>query len=338
MENMVKDKFNRPFRDLRVSVTDRCNFRCTYCMPAEIYGERYKFIPKAQLLTFEEIARITRILVRLGAVKVRLTGGEPLVRNQIERLVAKLSKIQGIQDLTMTTNGYMLVEKIKALKDSGLNRVSISLDTLDDEIFKRMNGRGFGVKNVLAGIDAAARCGLAPIKINAVVQRGVNDHTIVDLARYFKERGHIVRFIEYMDVGTRNGWKLNHVVPADEIVAAIDAEMPLEPMENRYRGEVALRFRYRDGGGEIGIIASVTKPFCGDCTRLRLSPEGGLYTCLFASVGTDLRNPMRKGATDRELEDTIQGVWSAREDRYSEERASMTEPRRRKVEMYHIGG
>ena len=335
---MVTDKFNRPFRDLRVSVTDRCNFRCTYCMPAEIYGERYEFIPKAQLLTFEEITRLTRIMVELGAVKVRLTGGEPLVRNQIENLVAMLSEIQGVQDLTMTTNAYLLPQKAQALKDAGLQRVSISLDTLNDEIFKHMNGRGFGTEKVLAGIEAAERAGLVPIKINSVVQRGVNDHTIVDLARYFKERGHIVRFIEYMDVGTRNGWRLDHVVSADEIVALIDAEMPLEPIDSSYRGEVALRYRYRDGGGEIGIIASVTKPFCGDCTRLRLSPEGGIYTCLFAGVGTDLRGPMRDGATDEELEAIVRGTWGVREDRYSEERASMTEPRRQKVEMYHIGG
>ena len=335
---MITDKFNRPFRDLRVSVTDRCNFRCTYCMPAEIYGERYEFIPRAQLLTFEEITRLTRILVDLGAVKVRLTGGEPLVRNQIENLVAMLSEIQGIQDLTMTTNAYLLPQKAQVLKDAGLQRVSISLDTLDDEIFKRMNGRGFGTEKVLAGIEAAEGAGLVPIKINSVVQRGVNDHTIVDLARYFKERGHIVRFIEYMDVGTRNGWRLDHVVSADEIVAKIDAEMPMEPIESSYRGEVALRYRYRDGGGEIGIITSVTKPFCGDCTRLRLSPEGGIYTCLFAGVGTDLRGPMRDGATFKELEAIVRGTWGVREDRYSEERASMTKPRRDKVEMYHIGG
>ena len=335
---MITDKLNRPFRDLRISVTDRCNFRCTYCMPAEIYGERYEFIPRAQMLTFEEITRLTRVMVDLGAVKIRLTGGEPLVRNQIENLVAMLSEIQEIKDLTMTTNAYLLPQKAQVLKDAGLQRVSISLDTLDDEIFRHMNGRGFGTENVLAGIEAAERAGLVPIKINSVVQRGVNDHTIVDLARYFKERGHIVRFIEYMDVGTRNGWRLDHVVSADEIVAIIDAEMPLEPIESSYRGEVALRYRYRDGGGEIGIIASVTKPFCGDCTRLRLSPEGSIYTCLFASVGTDLRGPMREGVTDEELEANVRRTWGIREDRYSEERASMTEPRRQKVEMYHIGG
>ena len=307
-------------------------------MPAEIYGERYEFLPKADLLTFEEITRLTRIMVGLGAVKVRLTGGEPMVRNELEVLVAQLSRLQGIEDLTLTTNAYLLPQKAQALRDAGLHRVSVSLDTLDDEVFGRMNGRGFTTSKVLEGIEAANRVGLRPIKINAVVQRGVNDHTIVDLARYFKERGHIVRFIEYMDVGTRNGWRLDEVVSAEEIVAMIDAEMPLEPIESSYRGEVALRYRYRDGGGEIGIIASVTKPFCGDCTRLRLSPEGSIVTCLFASRSVDLRGPLRAGASDRELGALIKGTWAAREDRYSEERASLTEPVRDKVEMYQIGG
>ena len=338
MTSMITDKFERPFRDLRISVTDRCNFRCTYCMPAETYGERYEFIPKTELLTFEEITRLTRIFVGLGAVKVRLTGGEPLVRNELEKLVAQLSRIEGVNDLTLTTNGYLLPQKAQVLKDAGLQRVTISLDTLDDEVFRRMNGRGFGTHKVLEGIAAAERVGFHPIKINAVVQRGANDHAIVDLARYFKERGHILRFIEYMDVGNRNGWKLDQVVSAEEIVAMIDAEMPLEPVEGNYRGEVALRYRYRDGGGEIGIIASVTKPFCGDCTRLRLSPEGKVYTCLFASVGTDFRGPLRRGASDQELEALFTGVWRRRDDRYSEERAALTEPLRDKVEMYHIGG
>ena len=335
---MITDKFNRPFRDLRISVTDRCNFRCTYCMPAEIYGERYEFLPKEDLLSFEEITRLAKILTGMGGVKVRLTGGEPLVRNEIEKLVAMLSGLQQIGDLTMTTNAYLLPQKAGGLRDAGLQRLTVSLDTLDDDIFKRMNGRGFGTDKVLEGIAAAEEAGFSPIKINSVVQRGVNDHTIVDLAAYFKERGHIVRFIEYMDVGNLNGWKLDHVVPADEIVSRIDAAMPLEPVESSYRGEVALRYRYRDGGGEVGIIASVTRPFCGDCTRLRLSPEGRIYTCLFAGVGTDLRGPMRDGATDDELAAIIGGTWAARTDRYSEERASMTEPVQKKVEMYHIGG
>ena len=335
---MINDVFQRPFRDLRISVTDRCNFRCSYCMPAEIYGERYQFLPRAELLTFEEITRLTAVMVRLGAMKVRLTGGEPLVRSEVETLVAMLSPLDGVHDLTMTTNGYLLPQKAQALKDAGLQRVTVSLDTLDDEVFGRMNGLGLGVQKVLAGIEAAQRVGLAPIKINSVVQRGVNDHTIVDLARHFREWGHTVRFIEYMDVGNRNRWELDQVVSADEIVAMIDAEMPLEPVESSYRGEVALRYRYKDGGGEIGIIASVTKPFCGDCTRMRLSPEGQIYTCLFASVGTDLRGPMRSGAGDDEIEAILRRMWGNRIDRYSEERAAMTGPPPRKVEMYHIGG
>ncbi|MCI0441280.1 MAG: GTP 3',8-cyclase MoaA [Chloroflexi bacterium] len=336
----ILDRFNRPFRDIRISVTDRCNFRCTYCMPAEIYGERYEFLPKDQLLSFEEIARLTRITVRLGAAKVRLTGGEPLVRNQIEKLVAMLAEVEGIEDLTMTTNGYLLPQKAKALKDAGLHRVTVSLDTLDDEIFRKMNGRGFGTERVLEGIETADRVGLHPIKINAVVQRGVNDHTLVELARFCKERGYIARFIEYMDVGNLNGWRLDHVVPAAEVVERINAELPCEPAEANYRGEVANRYRYKDGSGEFGVIASVTQPFCGDCTRLRLSSEGRIYTCLFGSVGTDLRGPMRGGASDEDIEAILRNTWGRRTDRYSEIRTSMTEETRarRKVEMYHIGG
>lgn len=337
----VADKFRRPLRDLRISVTDRCNFRCTYCMPAEIFGERYQFLPKADLLTFEEIARLTRIFAALGVVKARITGGEPLVRSEIEKLVALLALIRGVEDLTMTTNAYLLPQKAAALRSAGLHRLTVSLDTLDDAVFRQMNGRGFGVRRVLDGIAAAENAGFSPVKVNAVVQKGINDHTIVDLARYFRDRGHIVRFIEYMDVGNLNGWRLDEVVPADEIVARIDAEMPLQPAGANYRGEVANRYRYADGSGEIGIIASVTQPFCGDCTRLRLSPEGALFTCLFGANGTDLRTPMRDGATDAQLADVIRGVWSVRADRYSEQRASLTDElraRRKKVEMYHIGG
>ena len=338
---LVTDKFRRPLRDLRISVTDRCNFRCTYCMPAEIFGERYQFLPKADLLTFEEIARLTRIFAALGVVKARLTGGEPLVRSEIEKLVALLAPIPGIADLTMTTNAYLLPQKAAALRSAGLHRLTVSLDTLDDAIFRQMNGRNFGVQRVLDGIAAAENAGFSPIKINAVVQKGVNDHTIVDLARYFRDRGHIVRFIEYMDVGNLNGWRLDEVVPADEIVARIDAHMPLQPADANYPGEVANRYRYADGSGEIGVIASVTQPFCGACTRLRLSPEGALFTCLFGTNGTDLRTPMRDGATDAQLAAIIRGVWSVRADRYSEQRASLTDElrsRRKKVEMYHIGG
>lgn len=337
---MIHDSFGRALRDLRISVTDRCNFRCTYCMPADIFGENYKFLPRAEILTFEEITRLARLLVGMGVVKVRLTGGEPLVREDIENLVALLRAVEGVQDLTMTTNGYLLPQKAAALKQAGLQRITVSLDSLDDAVFRRMNGSRSGVQKVLDGIAAAEQAGLSPIKINAVVQRGVNDHTIVDLARWAKERGYILRFIEYMDVGTLNDWRLEQVVTAKEIVARIHAEMPLEPVERNYRGEVAARFRYRDGGGEIGLIASVTMPFCGDCTRLRLSPEGRLYTCLFATEGTDLRAPLRAGAGDADLEQIIRDMWAARRDRYSEERAELTETARRrsKIEMYHIGG
>lgn len=333
------DRFRRPLRDLRVSVTDRCNFRCPYCMPAEIYGERYRFLPRESLLTFEEITRLVRVMARLGVVKARITGGEPLVRAEVDTLIAMLSRVEGIEDLTMTTNAYLLPQFAEKLKAAGLNRITISLDSLDDEVFKRMNGRGFGTERVLEGIAAAESAGFRPVKINAVVQRGVNDHTIVELARFAKERGHIARFIEYMDVGTLNGWKMDDVVSADEIIAKIGAEMPLEPADANYRGEVARRYRFADGDGEIGVIASVTKPFCGDCARARLSPEGELVTCLFASSGTDLRTPLRDGADDDELEAIIRGIWGARDDRYSEIRTLFTEDApRRKVEMYHIGG
>jgi len=333
----IIDRFQRPFRDLRISVTDRCNFRCTYCMPAEVFGERYHFLPKQQLLTFEEIARVAHLLARLGARKIRLTGGEPLVRQEVERLVAQLATIDDIDDLAMTTNAYLLPQKAAALKEAGLKRVTVSLDSLDDAVFRRMNGDRSGVDRVLEGLAAAEDAGLTPIKINTVVQRGVNDHTILDLARFCRERGYIVRFIEYMDVGTMNGWRREEVVPAAEILALIDGEMPLEAVPSNYHGEVAVRYRYRDGGGEIGVVASVTQPFCGSCTRLRLSPEGRLYTCLFGTKGTDLREPLRSGASDDDILALVTGVWTGREDRYSEIRASNTLGGD-KVEMYHIGG
>jgi len=309
-------------------------------MPAEVFGASYKFLPKEELLSFEEITRLARIFVGLGVAKLRLTGGEPLLRNNLPGLVAMLSGIQGAGDLTLTTNGYLLAQMAQQLKDAGLQRITVSLDTLDEEIFKTMNGRGFGAERVLQGIRQAEAVGLAPLKINAVVQRGVNDHTVVDLARYFKGTGHIVRFIEYMDVGNLNGWKWDQVVSAEEIVQRIDAALPLEPLKSSYRGEVALRYRYRDGGGEIGVIASVTKPFCGDCTRSRLSTDGKIYTCLFASRGVSLRDPMRAGASDEELRDLIAGIWNRRVDRYSEERTELAplENASRKVEMYQIGG
>ncbi len=341
MNMTLHDKFNRPLRDLRISVTDRCNFRCPYCMPADIFGERYQFLPKPQLLTFEEIARLTRIIVRLGAVKLRLTGGEPLLRQDIEQLLTMLSGIDGVEDLAMTTNAYLLPQKIAALKAAGLKRLTISLDTLDDEIFRLMNGGRSGIDKVLAGIAAAEAAGYRPLKINAVVQRGINDHTLVDLARFFKERGHILRFIEYMDVGNRNGWKMDEVVSAAEIVELINAELPLEPVAGNYFGEVARRYRYADGDGEIGLISSVTQPFCGSCTRMRLSPEGQIFTCLFATEGKSLRDPLRAGASDDELEAIIRATWGDRIDRYSEVRSSLTDDirdQRKKVEMYHIGG
>ena len=338
--NVTLDKFGRPMGDLRISVTDRCNFRCPYCMPAELFGESYKFLPKEEILRFEEITRLTRIFVDLGVRKIRITGGEPLLRNDLPKLVEMLSAIEGVEDLTLTTNGYLLAQQAQQLKDAGLNRITVSLDSLDEEIFKKMNGRGFVPHRVLRGIEKAAEVGLSPIKINAVVQKGVNDHTIVELARYFKGTGHIVRFIEYMDVGNRNGWKWDEVVPATGIIQRIDEEMPLEPLESGYRGEVAMRHRYRDGEGEIGVIASVTEPFCGDCTRSRLSTDGMLFTCLFASKGTGLRDPMRSGASDDELRNLIARVWGNRVDRYSEERTQLAANQNapKKIEMYQIGG
>jgi len=337
---MLTDKFGRPMRDLRISVTDRCNFRCPYCMPAEIYGEAYEFLPRADILTFEELTRLVGFFAELGIEKLRVTGGEPLLRNDLPKLLDMLNAIEGIDDLTLTTNGYLLSQFAQQLKDAGLDRITISLDSLDDEVFKAMNGRGFTTERVLGAIETASEVGLSPIKINCVVQKGVNDHTIVDLARHFQGTGHIVRYIEYMDVGNRNGWRSEHVVPADEIIARIDAEMPLEPTESNYQGEVATRYRYKDGSGEIGIIASVTKPFCGNCTRVRLSTNGKIFTCLFAGEGLSLMDPMRAGATDDDLRGLITGIWTVRSDRYSEERAAnpTEQVAPRKIEMYQIGG
>lgn len=334
---MLTDQYNRPLRDLRISVTDRCNFRCTYCMPAEIFHERFEFLAKQKLLTFEEIERVTRLIVQSGAVKLRLTGGEPLVRQDIEKLIGMLAQIDGVEDIAMTTNAVLLDRKAQIIANAGLQRITVSLDSLDEEVFQHMNGGRATVADVLKGIEAAKRAGLTPIKINTVVQRGVNDHTIVELAQYCKDHGYILRFIEYMDVGTMNGWRLDDVVPAKEIAERVDAVLPLEPIERNYKGETALRYRYRDGAGEIGIIASVTKPFCGACSRMRLSPEGELFTCLFATTGTDIKTPLRAGATDEELKQIISGTWKKRTDRYSEERSAMTKPRD-KVEMYYIGG
>ena len=338
----VTDKFGRRVRDLRISVTDRCNFRCPYCMPAEVYGEKYEFLPRPHILSFEEIERLTRLFVRIGVSKVRITGGEPLVRANLPDLVSKLCVIDGINDVALTTNGYLLENNAQQLKDAGLNRLTVSLDSIDPDVFKEMSGRTQGPTNTLAGIKTAASLGFKQIKINVVVQRGVNEHTLVDTARYFKGTGAIVRFIEFMDVGTKNGWELSQVVPSDEVIQTINTEFPLEPIEPNYKGEVASRYRYVDGSGEIGVISSVSKPFCGDCTRARLSTDGKLITCLFASGGTDLKTPMRSGATDAELAAIITKVWTGRNDRYSELRSNDTEFENdsddSKVEMYYIGG
>jgi cyclic pyranopterin phosphate synthase len=337
---MLADSFGRPLRDLRISVTDRCNFRCPFCMPGDVFGEEYHFIPRAEVLTFEEIVRLGRVFSKLGVRKIRLTGGEPLLRKELEVLVADLAGLKGIEDIALTTNGLLLAEKATALKKAGLHRVTVSLHSIDADIFGKMNGRGFSTKRVLEGIEKAQEVGLTPIKINVVVQRGVNEHTIVELARYFRERGHIVRFIEYMDVGNLNGWRMEHVVSADEIVRTINAEMPLEPLERNYQSEVSLRYRYKDGSGEIGVIASVTEPFCGDCSRIRLSAEGKIYTCLFANSGHDLRGPLRSGASDEQLEGTIRAIWAVRSDRYSQLRTTQTslEGQIKKVEMFEVGG
>ena len=330
------DTLGRPIRDLRISVTDRCNFRCVYCMPKEVFGRDYQFLERRELLSFEEIERLARAFVRHGVEKIRLTGGEPLVRRDLERLVAMLAQIDGL-DLTLTTNGSLLPQKAQALRDAGLDRVSVSLDLLDDEVFRAMNDVDFPAARVLEGIEAAAAAGLAPVKVNMVVKRGVNESSVVPMARHFRGTGHILRFIEYMDVGSTNGWRMDDVVPAAEILSAIDAELPLEPAEPNYRGEVAKRWRYRDGSGEIGIISSVTQPFCGNCTRARLSAEGRLFTCLFAVRGHDLRAVLRSGASDEKLDEAIAGLWRARGDRYSELRTAETAARP-KVEMSYIGG
>ncbi len=330
------DRLGRPLRDLRISVTDRCNFRCVYCMPKEVFGNDYQFLERKEILTFEEIARVSRIFKGLGAEKIRLTGGEPLVRRNLEQLIVLLSAIPGL-DLTLTTNGSLLERKAEALKKAGLNRITVSLDALDDPTFKRMNDVDFPVAKVLAGIEAAAAAGLTPVKINMVVKRGMNEASILPMARHFHASGHILRFIEYMDVGHTNGWRMDDVVTAKEIVSMISREMPLEPADSNYKGEVAQRWRYRDGGGEIGVIASVTQAFCRDCTRIRLSTEGKLFTCLFATAGHDLRALLRGGASDAEIRDTVAAIWTKRTDRYSEIRTSQT-AKLEKIEMSYIGG
>ncbi|MGD8330397.1 MAG: GTP 3',8-cyclase MoaA [Acidobacteriota bacterium] len=335
MSDPVRDQSSRPLRELRVSVTDRCNFRCGYCMPREVFGEGYEFLPRRAILRFEEIQRVVRIFVELGVRKVRVTGGEPLLRHDLPQLVAMLAEIEGIE-LALTTNGALLPKYARELADAGMHRVTVSLDSLDDAVFRRMNDADFPVARVLEGIAAAEAAGMAPIKVNCMVQRGVNDHTLVELARHFKSTGHVVRFIEFMDVGTTNEWHAEDVVSGAEIVERITAEFPADPVEPAYRGEVAKRWRYRDGSGEFGVITSVTRPFCGDCTRARLSAEGVVYTCLFAHQGTDLRETLRGGHSDDRLREVISGLWTARTDRYSELRAAGKTPP--KIEMSYIGG
>jgi len=330
------DTRGRPLRDLRISVTDRCNFRCTYCMPKEVYGRDFQFLERSQLLSFDEIYRLVKIFRGHGIEKVRITGGEPLVRRQLEKLIALLAQEPDL-DITLTTNASLLKQKAQALKDAGLQRVTVSLDSLDDAVFRSMNDVDFPVAKVLEGIEEADRVGLQPLKVNMVVKRGTNDQDALDMARHFKGSGHILRFIEFMDVGHTNGWKMQYVVPSRELVARINAEFPIEPLDPNYIGEVAERWRYKDGSGEIGFISSVTQAFCKDCTRLRLSAEGSIYTCLFATEGTDLRGLLRTGATDGEIGDAIAGVWRVRADHYSEIRTGET-AKLRKVEMSYIGG
>jgi cyclic pyranopterin phosphate synthase len=331
----LRDVFGRPLETLRISVTDRCNFRCVYCMPKEVFGRDYAFLERRQLLTFEEIARVAAVFAGLGVRTVRVTGGEPLVRRNVEHLVELLAAIPGLE-LALTTNGALLPEKAEALVRAGLDRVTVSLDSVDDATFRALNDVDFPVARVLEGIDAASAAGLR-VKVNAVVKRGANDDGIVPLAGHFRGTGHVLRFIEYMDVGHSNGWRLDDVVPAEEIVRRIDEVWPLEPLAPARADETARRWRYRDGAGEIGVIASVTQPFCGGCSRARLSAEGQLYTCLFAVCGQDLRAPLREGASDEELRELIRGVWSRRVDRYSELRTAETAALP-KVEMSYIGG
>lgn len=335
---MVRDTHGRPLHDLRISVTDRCNFRCTYCMPKEVFGRDFAFLPRAELLTFEEIARIARAFVRHGVTKIRLTGGEPLLRRDLVHLIELLARIDGLDDLALTTNGSLLTRDVaRSLKAAGLHRVTVSLDSLDDAVFRAMNDVDFPVARVLDAIDAAAEAGLTPVKVDVVVKRGMNDAGIADLARHFRGTGHILRFIEYMDVGNSNGWRLDEVVPGREILATLSSQWPLVPIDSDYYGEVAERWRYADGGGEVGIITSVTQPFCSTCTRARLAANGQFYPCLFASHGYDLRALLRGGATDDALADVVANLWRTRTDRYSDIRSAATAGLP-KVEMSYIGG
>src|SRR5712691_1502811 len=337
----LADTLARPLRDLRISVTDGWQFGCTYCMPREVFGRDFEFLPREQLLTFEELTRLAQVFVGLGVRKLRLTGGEPLLRRDLEKLVSMLARIDGIQDIALTTNGALLAGKAQVLTAAGLRRVTVSLDSLDDAVFMALNDAGFPVARVLDAIAAAAGAGLAPVKVNMVVRRGVNQESILPMAAHFRGSGHVLRFIEFMDVGTTNGWRLEEVVPAAEIISLIGGQWPLEAVVPAYPGEVASRYRYLDGAGEIGVIASVTQPFCRGCTRARLSADGKLYTCLFAGTGHDLRGPLRAGASDQALREQVAAIWTRRTDRYSEQRTrqtSRTQQQKPKVEMSHIGG
>jgi cyclic pyranopterin phosphate synthase len=339
------DQLGRPLRDLRISVTDRCNLRCSYCMPREVFGPGFAFLERRELLSFEEITRLARVLTAEGVVKIRLTGGEPLLRRGLERLVEMLAGIEGIADIALTTNGLLLAAKARALSDAGLNRVTVSLDALDRHTLSSMSDAPVSPERILEGIDAAAHAGLQPVKVNMVVRRGLNEHCVPAMAERFRRSGHVLRFIEYMDVGSSNGWRAQEVVPASEILAVIDERWPLRELPPVGEGEVASRYRYRDGAGEIGLVHSISKPFCGSCTRLRLSADGKLYTCLFATEGHDVRALLRGGAEDAELDQRLRELWSARADRYSAERAEGARRRpaagtsgMRRIEMSYIGG
>jgi len=337
----IADSLQRPLRDLRISVTDRCNLRCTYCMPRRVFGERHGFLPRGDLLGFEEIGRIAGLFVRLGVRKIRLTGGEPLLRSGIEHLVESLARLETGEgasvEVALTTNAVLLAQKAQALRDAGLARVTASLDGLSEQTFRRMSDSDISVRTVLDGIAAAQRAGLAP-KVNMVVKRGANDHEVIPMAEHFRHSGVILRFIEYMDAGNSNGWRMDEVVPSRELLERIGGRYPLVPIEPNHPGEVARRWRYADGGGEIGVVTSVTQAFCGECTRARLSTDGKLYTCLFATGGTDLRGPLRSGATDAELAALVADRWGRRDDRYSQLRHATTGPSGVKMEMFYLGG
>ncbi|RYG74000.1 GTP 3',8-cyclase MoaA [Lentibacillus lipolyticus] len=333
----IKDHFGRVLKDLRISVIDQCNFRCTYCMPKEIFGKDYVFLSEDELLSFDEIIRLAKIFAELGVEKIRITGGEPLMRRDLDKLIAELAQIPGINDIALTTNGVFLPKMAKKLKAAGLKRVNLSLDAIEDEVFKEINGKGVVTRPVLKGIEAAQEAGLQ-VKINMVVKKGMNDSQILPMARYFKGKDIILRFIEFMDVGNHNGWDFKHVISKKDIIHMIDQEMPIEPAEENYYGEVASRYRYKDGEGEIGVISSVSDSFCGTCTRIRLSADGKLYTCLFAADGFDIREKMRNELTDTELQEELTNLWGRRKDRYSEERSEETRRNRKKIEMSYIGG